>query len=310
MSFPTTSVLDDFNRANESPLSQAGAWSDDGSNGLQLVSNAVSSSSSNKQSHRTTQPPANCEAFVTIATKPSDGQSVNVRARISSLGTSPNGYFVHALASSGTDVLTIQRFDAGANTTLATVNQEFASGDSIGIQIVGSRIGLWYKASAGSWTELTSTTDATYTAAGYIGIGGFSTSWTLDSFGGGAASLVSSGAGIAGLTGAGNSASFYTKAGRGVAGLVGAGARQSTSGATYTKAGRGVVGLVGSGPKSHSHPGVTSTKAGRGIVGNVATGNKGTGASEVHEDVVPTGISIAFGQPLLEPYPTWTRIDT
>lgn len=119
-----------------------------------------------------------------------------------------------------------------------------------------------------------------------------------------------SGGGVSGLVGAGASTSITVEAGRGIAGLVGAGARQSTSGATYIKVGRGVVGTVGSGPKIHTHPGSTYTKAGRGIIGNVATGNKGTGASEFHEDVVPTGISIAFGQPLLEPYPTWTRIDT
>lgn len=109
----------------------------------------------------------------------------------------------------------------------------------------------------------------------------------------------------AGLVGTGADAVVFTETGRGIAGLIGSGSRVYTGSTTYPKVGHAVVGLVGSGPKDHSHPGSTYTKAGRGTVGLTCAER----TSEFHQDVVPRGISIAFGANALEPYPTWTRID-
>lgn len=94
----------------------------------------------------------------------------------------------------------------------------------------------------------------------------------------GVGSLVKTGLGTASLVGAGDSASFFIEAGH------------------------AIVGTVGAGPKSFTSTGSTYTKAGRGIVGT-----SGVGAGRLR--VQPLGVSIGFGDTVLEPYPNWVRID-
>jgi hypothetical protein len=66
----------------------------------------------------------------------------------------------------------IQRVDAGVVTQLgAKLYQEFAAGDKLGLQMIGSTISAYYQAAGNSWTLLGSVTDSTYSSAGYIGLG-------------------------------------------------------------------------------------------------------------------------------------------
>lgn len=84
---------------------------------------------------------------------------------------------------------------AGAYTSIGVAfTQAISAGDSMGMEIIGSTLTAYYKASAGSWTSLATRTDSTITAAGFIGLQGKNTIHQFDSFGGGAlasASVVS-----------------------------------------------------------------------------------------------------------------------
>lgn len=113
-----------------------------------------------------------------------------------------------------------------------------------------------------------------------------------------------SGFGVAGLVGAGESASEFAETGWGAVGTVGAGAKEFIGAVVYLKSGFGVVGTVGAGVGTRITGAVTYTKAGFGKVGTTTAGG-----STLHEDVVPHGVSIAFGASSLDPYPPWTRID-
>lgn len=120
----------------------------------------------------------------------------------------------------------------------------------------------------------------------------------------GAQVYTKSGFGVAGLVGAGTSASLFAETGFGKVGADGYGAKEFIGAVVYVKTGFGVVGLVGAGTKSVTPAGGTHTKTGFGKVGTAAAGG-----STLHEDVVPFGVSIAFGASSLDPYPPWVRID-
>ena len=70
---------------------------------------------------------------------------------------------------------------AGALTQLgATISQSFTAGDSIGVIHVDDEIQVWFKAGAGSWTQIATRNDSTYDSAGRVGMYGAS---QIDDFG-------------------------------------------------------------------------------------------------------------------------------
>ena len=66
----------------------------------------------------------------------------------------------------------IMRIDNATQTFLITITQAiFASGDKLGMRIVGTTIQAWKQASgSSSWSAVVSVTDATYGSAGKIGL--------------------------------------------------------------------------------------------------------------------------------------------
>jgi hypothetical protein len=190
MAFPTTGVLDDFNDT-ENPMTGwslmisviAVRWRSDGTG----VAVADGGANANDYWNASTFG-ADSEAYLTISTVPPDGQSVAVYVRVQNAGSAAiDGYAVSAnKVGGGTDTITIVRIDDNAPTTLATNNQEFANGDSIGIEIIGSTITAYYKSGAGAWTALANTaSSSTYSGAGHIGMTTTSSATTVDNFGGG-----------------------------------------------------------------------------------------------------------------------------
>lgn len=118
---------------------------------------------------------------------------VTLCLRLANIGANTtDGYCVY-WNDAATDVV-IGRFDNGAFTALATINQTITVGDKFGIRTTGSRIGAWYKVGAGDWTEIGFATDTTYTAGGYAGIAiaGSATVEALDNVGGGNAAALQS----------------------------------------------------------------------------------------------------------------------
>lgn len=193
MAFPSTAVLDTFTGTNGDDLpTYSGNWqaAPTGGVNLEIQSNAATgtAAASNNTNSWAADFGPDCEVYVTITTKPADGNVLLLVARgvqTTSLGTI-DGYCLRFAPASGTDSLIIQRIDNGAQSNLvAPISQEVSNGDSLGLEIVGNTLTAYYKASGGSWTSVGTVTDSTYSAAGKIGILTSSNTIRLDDFGGG-----------------------------------------------------------------------------------------------------------------------------
>jgi hypothetical protein len=172
-------LLDDFNRADVGPPPSA-SWSTLGSNGLKVVSNQCAGNS----------PSTNAGYWSAATFGPNYGVAadwpvisalVEVRLRLTTpgLGTT-NGYSFQY--SAGT--FSLLRIDAGSNTTLTSVSGSLTTGDAIAIQAIGSVL-TGYQKTGGVWSELLTTTDATYSTAGYIGLAIGGAASRCDNFSGG-----------------------------------------------------------------------------------------------------------------------------
>lgn len=192
MAFPTTSILDDFNRADENPL--AGGWSSGpvwyGDPLHKLVSNqaaAVTGGPFHDAVWGTTFA-ADQEIYVTVATV-TNLTSIALYARLTGENTSgyTNAYFSVDFNNS-TGNVSLQHYD-GSETVLDTANISggLASGDSIGMECIGTSIKVYHKPSAGSWTEICSGTSSAQNVSGKLGITTDSSLglYRLEDFGGG-----------------------------------------------------------------------------------------------------------------------------
>ena len=189
MSFPTTGLLDDFNRANAAPPSAS--WTDnvDGAaTGLQLYNNtctaATNAIGSGYWNQATFGP--NCEVYYTVVTT---DNHLKLFARISSPGASYNGYMVD-LSSGGSGG--IYKVTTGTPVQLGSnFSPEQANGKAFGLEVTGTStttLNVYSKPSGGSWgLWYGPVTDSSspWTAAGYIGLGCWYYAARLDDFGGG-----------------------------------------------------------------------------------------------------------------------------
>ena len=188
--FPVSSVVDNFNRANENPLSQSAAWTTgviSGQSALTVATNqCVGSSAGSNSAYRSTiMSGADEEAFVTIATHGSNNDFA-VFARLANPGSAGavDGYKCQ-LALGGTQQIRLQRLDNDVPTQIAAVNQTITGGDGAGIECVGSNIAGYFNDNGAGWAAVTSVADATYGAAGYLGLQQNNTMNVGDDFGGG-----------------------------------------------------------------------------------------------------------------------------
>lgn len=183
MAFPTTSVLDSFNRADENPINATNwpaTW-----NGLDtpfLVSSNVASPPGNYicSVHWVTTYGPDAEVYATIAAV---GANLGLGVRIAAEGTSGiDAYMINA----DSNLIGVYRIDDGTFTQLGSdIAQTLAAGDKVGMEIVGSTITVYYKVGAGAWTSIGSRTDSTYTAAGKLGMRSNALATQYDDFGGG-----------------------------------------------------------------------------------------------------------------------------
>jgi hypothetical protein len=195
VTFPTTAILDTFTRANVGPPPSS-SWTTDvrgfGDAGMKVssntvISNAVADAPASTWWNVGTFGPSS-ESYMTLSTLITSGQKAGPMVRISGPGTAnADGYAIHwVYASGGTDGIEIMRMDNGVFTQLgATISQDLAVGDSLGLEAIGSAITAYRKPSAGAWGSLGSRADATYSAAGFAGIYQESTAGAWVNFGGG-----------------------------------------------------------------------------------------------------------------------------
>lgn len=195
MAFPTTGVIDDFNRANETPLSVAGAWAtpvfiSDGN--FNLTGNQlVDPSAAWRSIYRDTPTYGpDSEVFITMPTLPTT--AVELVARLQNPNTgSCLGYMMDVTPGGAWGVYKITsniQNQIGVNATQAVAN-----GGSVGMEVLGSNpttINGYYRPPAGSWSLVITRSDSTspHTAAGFIGLAanlGIAGGQSLDDFGGG-----------------------------------------------------------------------------------------------------------------------------
>lgn len=202
--FPTTSILDNFNRANENPLSTAGSLgapihTSDGT--CKLVSNAVQDDSlaDGTGSCAFYWDGANfgpgAEVYVKLVTPWQNNTSdfwlwMNGNSEGT---TNVDGYQLYVPYNTGVWYYTVYRHDNNVSTELTPsfeAGPTFADGDQIGGEITaGGTITFYYKTAAGSWgpaAGVSTRSDTTYTS-GHIGAskGYTDTTTSLDDFGGG-----------------------------------------------------------------------------------------------------------------------------
>lgn len=195
MAFPTTGILDDFNRANEGPPPSA-SWVStgiyDATPGVSVVSNTLADSGTFVGGAWGTQFGPDSEIFLTVTTLMDDGLELRLWLRGQQIGnsTTVDGYFI---IFNRQDVLPGIRYrfireDNGTGTQLGAFVDDtsgvLATGTKFGVDMSGSTI-TGYANRSGSWTTVDTRTDTTYSASGYIGLSTSSSAGRYDDFGGG-----------------------------------------------------------------------------------------------------------------------------
>lgn len=187
---PATILRDNFNRANENPVSQGGEWAKNGNSAanMRVVSNAVNATAVNAtgafRTNETYGPDS--EACLDITTAPTGTGFIGVLINLVGVAGSAtwSGYYIVATATN----VQIQKIDnAGAGTTgLGSAATALVAGDKIlGRYFDGSLYGWVFIAATSTWTMFASAADTTYKRTGKIGMRGSGTVYVTDNFIGG-----------------------------------------------------------------------------------------------------------------------------
>ena len=120
MAFPTTSVLDNANRADEGPPPSA-SWGNLVA-GLVVSSNQIAPSGPGfRSSYWLTAFNANCEVFATIGTNPSSNRTQTLFVRLHDVGSgTTDGYGVRFNKLAGTDTLEVVIMTNGSLTAIGS----------------------------------------------------------------------------------------------------------------------------------------------------------------------------------------------
>ena len=197
--FPTTPVLDDFNRADAATLGAnwlnnlvalySGTLQDSSISANQEVANGVSAV---ELSYTANTYGPDCEVYVTIATLLASGDEHDIGLRIVQPGTATfDGYRAVVLTTGSNRTLVITN---GAETVIGTNTTGFVSGNKIGLEAIGSNIAR-YRHDGASWAQVNTVSDGTYSAAGLISLyfPGTAGARAYDDFGGGTVGAVAGG---------------------------------------------------------------------------------------------------------------------
>ena len=179
-SFPSTGVLSDFtgtNGTNPTGFTEA-------LGGIQIQSNTCAGDSIqvNVAVWNTTYTADNVEIYMTVPTLPSGTYTVELYIADSGF----DGYDMVADPSAGTFQIHLLSAGSQGAAVGAAESQAISAGDSVGFKKSGSTLQIWYKAAAGSWTQLgTDRTDSTNSGLDTLAFGIFDTTARYDDFGGG-----------------------------------------------------------------------------------------------------------------------------
>lgn len=205
MAFPTTSLIDDFNRANGTI---GGDTCSDGINTWSTTDVQASATTMTITSNQlevngagncylTASKGPDCEAWCTVVDPANTGSYMLLLARVKEVGGATwDGYYLFWFPNNWE----IRVVTNGSASTLGAVvtGNDLVAGDSFGFELIGSTL-KGYRKTGGSWVEVISRTDTTYGAAGFIGVGMDDTAGAciVDDFGGGTVVVPSVGASVA-----------------------------------------------------------------------------------------------------------------
>ena len=188
MAFPTTGILDDFNRDDEGPPPSAN-WTTlnighevDANECIPCANNDTCVSA---WSASTFGP--NCQCYVELDRI--SAYWMGVLAHMTTLVYETyDGYLVRARTNN--TYVQIVRIDNSVLTQLGDDIEAFAwaNGDQVGIEIIDDTIKAWGNDGGAGWNEIGSEEDATYAEAGYVGLHTYVTTAgnaEHDGFGGG-----------------------------------------------------------------------------------------------------------------------------
>jgi hypothetical protein len=181
MSFPTTSILDNFNRADQDPLSSS--WTNY-QGGLKVVSNRCvgkTGLANTDIAYWNSANYADVELYGTVGIKPeNDLGTLNLYFRVDT--ATANGYVLVYNKLTAGDTLVVYKLTGGSPTQILSISQAISLNDVIGISMVGSLITVYRNGSS-----VGSVSDSTYSAAKRIALGVkyTTTSGAWDDVGGG-----------------------------------------------------------------------------------------------------------------------------
>lgn len=185
MAFPSTAILDDFNRAAPLGAKWTTPFSNDAGTGTIVSNQGASDPLGTSTSIGWTGNPAwaNGEVYVDVPTLPLTFFQLEARNDVATLGAM-DSYLLRVTPGSSTFDIR-KRSAGGASTSVLSVAQAFVAGDSAGFSAIGTTLTSYIKHS-GTWSQVSQTTDATITAPGYPGVGMQDATIRIDNFGGGA----------------------------------------------------------------------------------------------------------------------------
>ena len=175
--------IDDFNRANENPLSDQGRWTNavvNGENGLVVNSNQLActlTTTCTAWRNNPSQFGPDVEVWTRLTTLPGVNNQLRLFARLQP--ASGAGYLLRTNQTSGIDDVWLER----SGVRILSVSQELAAGDTILLRVKGSTIEAWRQPSGGSWSRVGVVQDSTVSAAASVGVGLRGTTGRLDDFG-------------------------------------------------------------------------------------------------------------------------------
>ncbi len=192
MSFPTTSVLDNFTRANASTLGSN--WtlntnSSDWGDALGIISNTAYdvSYSNGGAAFWNTSYSGTLECYITFSTLPTSEFAGIAMSPV--LNSTSETYYALTINSGHTSIALIKNTAPNSDTALTSFTQTVSTGDSIGFSRTSAGVmTVYYKASAGSWTSLGTYTDTSYSCS-YLMMTFNDGTTRLSNFGGGTQSV-------------------------------------------------------------------------------------------------------------------------
>jgi hypothetical protein len=199
--FPSTGILDNFNRADENPITTA-TWTCVYEH-FRVLSNQCEGTTSdwNKAYWKTKMTGADCEIYftLTVFNTNCDDTNAEIFARQTEISDSPMyGYLTDLCgnASPASDTLHIYRTDGPPTQLGATISQNLAANDKVGCEIIGSTIKIFANLAGAGWSDISSggRIDTTYPDAGYIGLTLHTVNYAkIDDLGGGTIAAAAAG---------------------------------------------------------------------------------------------------------------------